>query len=157
MSGTITYAKDEVGKKADTYPIKYFLSYNSSPKKTASNGGTDAPSEKSKMDEYNDNLRDLGTIWIPKLDKEGGEKLYDELTKTYPNHLPIHSSYLQLIDLLDKRVLPTFKKKSSGTLDELNKVIATCEKVLGSVNEETILAYMATKTDLRSDAAKHKV
>ncbi|CAG9759947.1 unnamed protein product [Ceutorhynchus assimilis] len=156
LSGTITYSKDEVGKKVDSYPIKYFLSENSSPKKTASNGSNSSP-DKSKMDEYTESLRDHGTIWISKLDKEGGEKLYEDLIKTYPNVLTAHSSYLQLIDPLDKRVLPAVRNKICGNADDLNKVISTCDKVLKSVNEETILAYMATKSDLRSDAAKYKV
>lgn len=65
LSGTITYAKDEVGKKVATYPIKYFLADNNSPKKSGGNGVS--VSEKSKMDEYNDLVRDLGIGWIPKL------------------------------------------------------------------------------------------
>lgn len=155
LTGYITYAKDESGKKVDTYPIKYFLTDNSSPKKTASNGNSSG--DKTKADEYNEAVRDLQTSWIAKLDKETAEKLYEDLTKTYPNHLPIHSSYLQLIDPLDKRILPNINKKPNTSLEDLNKVVSTCEKVIENVNEESILAYMATKTDLRSDAAKFKV
>lgn len=72
------------------------------------------------------------------------------------NHLPIYSSYLQLIDPLDKRALPNIKKKPTASVEELTKVVTTCDKVLSSVNDETVLAYMAVKTDLRPDAAKYK-
>ncbi|KAF7287504.1 hypothetical protein GWI33_001464 [Rhynchophorus ferrugineus] len=156
LSGYITYTKDESAKKVDMYPIKYFLTDNSSPKKTVSNNGG-SNSDKTKIDEYNEAIRDLQTSWIPKLDKEKGEKFFDDVTKTYPNYFPVYSSYLQLIDPLDKRILPSVIKKTSGTVEDLNKVISTCERVLESVNEENILAYMATKTDLRSDATKYKV
>lgn len=67
LSGTITYAKDEIGKKVDVYPIKYFLSDISSPKKTGSNGGGAPVLEKAKKEEYNDALRDLSINWISKL------------------------------------------------------------------------------------------
>ncbi|KAH1023665.1 hypothetical protein HUJ04_012827 [Dendroctonus ponderosae] len=143
LSGTITYAKDEID--------------NSSPKKTGSNGGGAPVLDKSKKDEYNDALRDLSINWISKLDKEGGEKLYCELLKNHPNNLPIHSSYLQMLDPLDKRILPALRKKPSVTADDLNKIANTCDKVLNSLNEETILASMAVKTDLRVDAVKVKI
>ncbi|XP_066157913.1 tripeptidyl-peptidase 2 isoform X2 [Euwallacea fornicatus] len=156
LSGTITYAKDEVGKKVDAYPVKYFLPDNSSPKKAGINGGTNSASDRTKLDEYNDNLRDLNTVWISKLDKEGGEKVFEELLKSHPNHFPIYSSYLQLIDPLDKKSLPNIKRKPVGIEDDLNKVLSICQKVLDDINEEAVLAYMSVKTDLRTDAAKHK-
>ncbi|KAL1492743.1 hypothetical protein ABEB36_010950 [Hypothenemus hampei] len=155
LTGTITYAKDEIGKKVSTYPFKYILSDNSSPKKltTTTTNGTQ---EKTKTEEFNDTLRDLKTSGISKLDVETGEKLFEELSKTHPNHLPIYSSYLQLLDPVDKKNLPSLTTKLSSNADDLMKIISVCEKVLGSVNEETILAHMAVKSDLRSDAAKLK-
>lgn len=75
---------------------------------------------------------------------------------SHENHLPIYSSYLQLIDPLDKRALPNIKKKPTASVEELTKVVTTCDKVLSSVKDEAVLAYMAVKTDLRPDAAKFK-
>lgn len=74
----------------------------------------------------------------------------------HENHLPTFSSYLQLIDPLDKRALPNIKKKPTANEEELAKVVNTCDKVLNSISEEAVLAYMAVKTDIRPDAAKYK-
>nr|XP_023016876.1 tripeptidyl-peptidase 2-like [Leptinotarsa decemlineata] len=63
-------------------------------------------------------------------------------------------AYLQLIDPLDKRILPGSKKQTTSV--DLQKVITICTNVIGNINEESILAYIATKTDSRSDAAKIK-
>lgn len=83
--------------------------------------------------------------------------MYCELLKNHPNNLPIHSSYLQMLDPLDKKILPALGKKPTVTADDLNKIASTCDKVLNSLNEEAILASMAVKTDLRVDAAKLKM
>ncbi|XP_060515966.1 tripeptidyl-peptidase 2 [Cylas formicarius] len=154
LTGYITYSKDESGKKVDTYPIKYVLTDTSSPKKGGGSNGNvnNAQAEKSKLEEYNESLRDIQTSWISRLDKESAEKLYEDLQKSHPNHLPIHSAYLQVIDPVDKK----FNVKKNPTSEELNKIIAICNKVLENVKEETVLAYIATKTDSRPDASKYK-
>ncbi|KAJ8930438.1 hypothetical protein NQ314_016765 [Rhamnusium bicolor] len=126
LTGTITFAKDEYGKKADNYPIKYILADNSVKKSALSN------------------------------DSAAAETTYEDLLKEYPDHLLIHSAYLQVLDPLDKRILPSFKKQTCSIEDDLNKVINICNKVIESINEESVLAFMATKTDLRPDAAKIK-
>ncbi|KAG5891542.1 hypothetical protein JTB14_028560 [Gonioctena quinquepunctata] len=151
LTGTMTFAKDEYGKKVDVYPIKYILT-DGTTKKSPLNGGNN---EKTKLEEYNEAIRDLKTQWLSKLDAANGETLYEELVKEYPSHLLVHSAYLQLIDPLDKRILPSTKKQTVS-LGDLNKVLAISSKVVSSINEESILAYIATKTDLRSDAAKIK-
>ncbi|KAJ8975804.1 hypothetical protein NQ317_013735 [Molorchus minor] len=150
LTGTITYAKDEYGKKADSYPIKYILMDNNVKKNVSSNGNTD----KTKLEESNEAIRDLKTQWLSKLDVANAEKMYEELCKEYPDHILIHSAFLQVLDPLDKRVLPSFKKQCS--VDDLDKVITICNKVIDSIKEESILAFIATKTDLRPDAAKIK-
>uniref|UniRef100_V5I9M9 Tripeptidyl-peptidase 2 n=1 Tax=Anoplophora glabripennis TaxID=217634 RepID=V5I9M9_ANOGL len=153
LTGTVTYAKDDLGKKADTYQIKYFLTDINVKKSPQNNGNNN--SEKTKQDEYNEAVRDVKTQWLPKLDSATAETLYEELIKEYPDHLLVHSAYLQVLDPLDKRVLPTFKKQT-WSADDLNKVISICNKVTESLSEESILAFIATKTDLRPDAAKIK-
>ncbi|CAH1153592.1 unnamed protein product [Phaedon cochleariae] len=152
LSGTITYTRDENGKKADVYEIKYFLTDNITKKSPLLNGPN---SDKTKLDEYNEAIRDLRTQWLPRLDLPTAETIYEDLTKQYPEHLLVHSAYLQLIDPLDKRVLPSIKKQTYP-VDDMNKVIAICNKVIEGINEESVLAFIATKTDLRQDAAKIK-
>lgn len=63
LNGTITYSKDEYGKRVDTYPIKYVL--NEATKKTSKCSDKD----KSKQEEYKEAVRDLKTSWLAKLGK----------------------------------------------------------------------------------------
>lgn len=63
LLGSITYAKDELGKKVDSYPFK-FIPHESS-KKAASKGDKD----KTKMEEYTEALRDLKTSHLAKMGK----------------------------------------------------------------------------------------
>nr|XP_023026432.1 tripeptidyl-peptidase 2-like [Leptinotarsa decemlineata] len=65
LTGTVTFAKDEHGKKVDVYPIKYILS-DGGKKSTSSNGGN---GEKTKLEELNEAIRDLKTQWLSKLGK----------------------------------------------------------------------------------------
>ncbi|VEN44644.1 unnamed protein product [Callosobruchus maculatus] len=149
LTGTVSYAKDEFGKKADIYPIKYILMDGISTKKS-SNGNT---SEKSKQEEYNDALRDLKTQWLSKMEASVASSMYEELTTQYPDHSVVHSAYLQVIDPLDKKILPGSAHTCKA--EDLQRVISVCNAVIDSLNE-SILAYMATKTDLRTDANKIK-
>lgn len=82
--------------------------------------------------------------------------MYETLCEEFPDHHPVHTAYLQVFDPLDKSNLP-LPKKQFLVPDHLNKVINICEKVLGSISEEALLAHIALKTDLRSDAAKVKM
>lgn len=88
-------------------------------------------------------------------DAATAETMYEDLLNLYPDHLVIHSAYLQVLDPLDKRSLPN-PKKPIPSADSLTKVIGVCNKLLESINEDSVLAYIATKTDLRSDANKIK-
>lgn len=65
MTGSVSFAKDELGKKVDTYVLKYILP--ELPKKP-SNGVKDK--DKTKFDEYTEALRDLKTNWLGKLGKD---------------------------------------------------------------------------------------
>lgn len=63
LTGYITYAKDELGKKNDMYPVKFIMYEN--PKKN--NKSTDK--EKSKYEEYREALRDFKANWLSKIGK----------------------------------------------------------------------------------------
>lgn len=63
LEGTITFAKDELARKVDTYLFKYILTEGPLVKKA---NGT--PKEnKNKLDEFKEGLRDFQIGMIPKL------------------------------------------------------------------------------------------
>lgn len=82
--------------------------------------------------------------------------MYEELRTEYPDHYSVHVAYLQVFDPLDKRNIPVPKKQFS-TVEDLEKIVTICDLVLNNINEETLLAHIATKTDIRTDAAKVKM
>lgn len=82
--------------------------------------------------------------------------MYETLCGEYPDHLPIHTAYLQVFDPLDKRNVPLPKKQFS-TPEDLDRIITICDQVLNNISEDALLSHIATKTDLRNDAAKLKM
>ncbi|KAK5646152.1 hypothetical protein RI129_004616 [Pyrocoelia pectoralis] len=154
LIGTVTYAKDELGKKVDTYPIKYILNENSKkPSKTIDK-------DKSKNDEYKEALRDLEVAWLAKLDVSSvAESLYNQLCSQYPDHLQVHISYLQNITPSNlKHILPTFEEKEIQNYNrgDLEKIMNISNKVINNINQESLLVYLGIKNDTRPDASKIK-
>lgn len=87
------------------------------------------------------------------------EKLYEELSADFPDHLPIHTSFLQSIVSSDpKKQLPllTAKEIQAQNKSEIEKIIGVCNKALENINQESLLAYYALKSDQRLDATKIK-
>lgn len=63
LSGTVTFAKDELGRKVDTYALQYVVC--EPPKRTNSNS---KDKDKSKPhDDYMDAYKELTTNWLAKL------------------------------------------------------------------------------------------
>lgn len=154
LTGYVTFAKDELGKKVDSYPVKYYLtdSSGSSNKKSNSN-----QNDKSKMEEYNDAIRDAKIQWLAKMDVATVDPLYESLVNEYRDYLPLYSAYLSVVDPLDKRSLPSIEYHNiSIDVSKLNTYLEICNNVIHSIKEEPLLAYMAMKVDTRPDAAKIK-
>merc|ERR1712241_179349 len=72
LQGTATFAKDEVGKKADVYTFKYILP-DAGKKKDKSK---DKEKKKEDSDAFKEALRDCKITWLAKL---GDKALYQEL------------------------------------------------------------------------------
>mgnify|MGYP005985305739 CR=1 FL=1 len=64
LTGYITYCKDDLGKKVDSHPFKYIL-FDSSSKK--SSNGASSNSDKSKLDECKEAVRDIKTQFLSKM------------------------------------------------------------------------------------------
>ncbi|XP_022914704.1 tripeptidyl-peptidase 2 isoform X2 [Onthophagus taurus] len=154
LTGIITYAKDELGKKADTYPFKYILFETG--KRSSNDKNVDK--DKSKQDEYHDAERDLKILWLSKFETSSAtDEFYLDLCKEYPDSLEVHSSYLQCIDPFEpKKQLPFVYKPQSHMVSKssVRKYIEVCNKILSSVDQEKILAHFAIKIDQRPDAGQ---
>ncbi|XP_077291266.1 tripeptidyl-peptidase II [Arctopsyche grandis] len=154
MSGHVTFAKDELGKKVDLYNIKYILP--ELPKKT-SNGSATKDKEKNKSDEYAEALKDLKVNWLSKLEGETAQKLYDELLKEYPDHMGTHTAFMQSLDsTTDLRKLPSPNQTVEVSKATCEKIISIADKVIEGIDQEKMLSYYGMKIDSRTDAAKIK-
>lgn len=60
LTGSVTYTKDELGKRVDSYQIKYVL-HDSAKKPNKS-----VDKDKSKVEEYKEALRDLKISFLAK-------------------------------------------------------------------------------------------
>lgn len=174
LTGMITYAKDEFGKKVDVYPFKFI------PHDPAKKFNNKTDKEKTKMEEYTEALRDLKTSTLSKLGNcfeitnirstsdticfladvlEQANTLYDELKTANPDHLAVHSAMMQCLDALEtKSQLPLFtdselQKQNRATLTRITEI---AELVISSVDTEKLLSFLAIKSDQRQDAAKLK-
>ena len=67
LQGTITFCKDEIGKKVDVHPFKFMLS--ESAKKPANLNAKNDKEKLTKWEEYNEALRELKCNWLAKLGK----------------------------------------------------------------------------------------
>ena len=77
MSGTITFAKDELGKKADVYPLKFVI--NEAPKKDKNKNGNN--SKKSDTNGFKESMAEAKCAWVAKMDPNSEEAiaLYESL------------------------------------------------------------------------------
>jgi len=64
LQGTLTFCKDDIGKKVDSHIFKYIIS---EPTKKNSNSTKSDKEKTTKWDEYNEALRDLKCNWLAKL------------------------------------------------------------------------------------------
>lgn len=89
---------------------------------------------------------------------EAAQKLYDEMTESYPDHLNAHVAYMNSLDpSSDLRKLPVPYPKADWTKAPCEKIVSVANKVISSINQDVLLAYFGMKNDLRADAAKIKL
>jgi len=142
LSGTATFAKDEMGKKADVYTFKYMLP--EAPKKK--DKSKERESKKSKTDElkaFNEAVRETKVTWLAKLPAQTKEAkdLYLELCSDGGNVSAVHAARLTALDKEDK---------------DWNELLSTAEKLVSSIEQTELLAWQGTKTDTRDNAGEVK-
>jgi len=145
LQGTVTYAKDDGAKKVDVYPFKYILPELS--KKKDKNKEKEA--KKTKTDDfeaYTEAVRDTKISWLSKLPANNQETkdLYNELVEGGKCLTSVHAARLQGLQA------QTQENK------EYNQIVETADKVITSVDEKELLAWLGTKSDTRENAAEVK-
>ncbi|XP_065343517.1 tripeptidyl-peptidase 2 isoform X3 [Cloeon dipterum] len=174
LSGTISYAKDEIGKKVDLYSFRYILPPEP-PRKQSSNGSkvamavctssssdskeSNKEKERSKADDFKDALRDTKISWMAKIGLHGdnmklSKTIFDELNTNFEDHLPLLLSRLQsLYDFLsENNNSELFFAYKSLTLEALG----LADRIINLINQDTLLSYFGLKNDSRPDSTKIK-
>lgn len=154
LSGTIVYTKDEVGKKVDVYPFKYIL-IDPVKKNTGAGSGKNTSNEKTKLEEFQEALRDVKTSWLSKLEiGSEADQLYKEILKTYPDHVGVYTAMMSNLEPDSKRLLPGQDLTSSLPLNA--QLLEVTNAAVSSIDEKELLAFIGIKSDQRPDAAKIK-
>ncbi|GAB6021153.1 hypothetical protein CHUAL_003784 [Chamberlinius hualienensis] len=143
LTGTISYTKDEAGKKSGFFPFKYILL--DLHKKAGGNKESNKEKERLKTDEYNEALKMFKISLIQRIDVDGiGTELYNELQKEYSDYNPL---------LLARVAALNSDKDRQNHYEEMKTLL---NKVIVSIPEESVLAFMGQKSENGRDSNKIK-
>uniref|UniRef100_A0A2A4JXG6 Uncharacterized protein n=1 Tax=Heliothis virescens TaxID=7102 RepID=A0A2A4JXG6_HELVI len=152
LSGSVTFAKDELGRKVDTYGVSYLPCEPA--KRSQPNRDKDKPKP---HDDYMDAVKDFTTNWLAKLEGDKLEQTYEELTEKFPGYVGAHVAYLHALDSpTDAKKLPHANEDPDVTTAWCEQLITISEKVIKAIDQDKLLAYLGLKNDTRSDANKIK-
>lgn len=160
--------KDEIGKKLCTYPLKLVLPEPQGKIKPPASTAKD--SGKSKVEEMQEQLRDIQINWLSKLDADESRKLYNALAEKDGTHLPLHVARLQALDSLPSTTAEisgtdednsnnVTANKGRKTIEICNEIIDLADQILGMVDQPALLAFYGTRTSSSAsqlDATKTK-
>ncbi|XP_031554866.1 tripeptidyl-peptidase 2-like [Actinia tenebrosa] len=132
LRGTITYFKNEPGKKVDNYPIEYIVPI--SPSK--SNKSNNNKQEKEPAQQLEEEIRDLKISYLSKLGT-----LWDELSEKHGDWRPLFSERLRALD--------SSKERSKN----LKEIVNVADKVISMIDRVELSSYYGMKSDTRIDAA----
>ncbi|XP_014208208.1 tripeptidyl-peptidase 2 isoform X2 [Copidosoma floridanum] len=157
LQGSITFCKDEIGKKVDVHTFKFVLS-EPAKKSTANQTNKNDKEKTTKWDEYNEALRDMKCNWLAKLEPtETTRELYNDLKLDYPEHLPVHIAMLSSLDSADAPRLVPHDDLAENVINFSGQMVNIADEVIKSIDQDKLLAYYGAKNDQRPDAAKIKV
>ncbi|XP_017876642.1 tripeptidyl-peptidase 2 isoform X2 [Ceratina calcarata] len=162
LQGTLTFCKDENGKKVDCHTIKYILSEPTKKSSSSSSNNTYNSSNKEKItkwDEYNEALRDFKCSWLTKLAPstkpgEYANLLYGELKNLFSDHLPVHTAMLISLDSPEARRHVPHDDITDESVSLANQIVTVADAVITNIDQDKLLAYYGLKNDQREDAAK---
>jgi tripeptidyl-peptidase-2 len=145
LQGTATFAKDDGAKRVDIYSFKYILP-ELIKKKDKSKEKETKKTKTDDLEAYNEAVRDTKISWLAKLPANNQETkdVYTELVEGGTVLTSVHTARLQ--GLL---ALPQENK-------DFTLIVETADKVISSVDEKELLAWLGTKADTRDNAAEVK-
>ncbi|CAG9136289.1 unnamed protein product [Plutella xylostella] len=154
LTGTITFTKDELGRKVDTYELVYVV-----PEPPKRNNNNNKEKEKGNpYEEYLNAMKDFKTNWMAKLEGDKLEQVYEEVQELFPGYLGAHVAYLHAVDSpTDAAKLPHAEQAPDVTPAWCEQLITISDKVIKAIDQDKLLAYLGIKNDTRSDANKIKV
>jgi len=143
LQGTATFAKDEAGKKADVYTFKYILPEGG---KKKDKSGKDKEKKKEDYAAYEEAIRDCKINWLSKLGYQSkeGQDLFAELCTSGQSLTSVHSA--RLANIL-----------SVAEADrDWASVLEQSDRVIQSVDQKQLLAWLGMKSDARDNALEVK-
>jgi len=145
LQGTATFTKDEWGKKVDVYPFKYILPEAAKKKdKGKEKDGKGKDKGEDNQTAFKEAVRDTKITWLAKLPAGAQETkdLYSELCTAGETLTSVHNARLQGLNAAETK--------------DWNEIISAANKVISSVNETELLAWLGTKADTRENAGEVK-
>ncbi|XP_067127626.1 tripeptidyl-peptidase 2 [Centruroides vittatus] len=139
LLGTVSFPKDELGKKADSYPFKYIIP--EAPKKASK---STPEKEKSIEEEYKEAIRDLKVSWVAKLPNKVSYELFKEIIDVDMKHIPVLQARLQALDA---------DKDRKNVLEE---IVTVANQLLELVDVLELLASIGSKGE-KKDTAANKI
>eukprot|EP00112_Aurelia_sp_Birch-Aquarium-sp1_P025902 Seg888.11 transcript_id=Seg888.11/GoldUCD/mRNA.D3Y31 product="Tripeptidyl-peptidase 2" protein_id=Seg888.11/GoldUCD/D3Y31 len=139
LTGHVTFAKDDGGKRVNSYPLRYMVPPpKSSNNNSKANGKSKDPAEVAKN--YEEAVRDVMASWIPKLD---GHPMLPEVLEKVQDSIQGQNAYLNSLDATKGK-------------DKLMEIIKVSDKVLSMIDRDQLTSYYAMKSDMSDDASKTK-
>lgn len=148
LQGSITFAKDEAGKKSDVYTIRYVLNETAKKDKNKNSG-----SSKKKEENFNEAMAEQKINWIGKLEPNSDEalKLFEALKKDeIANQAQLRLARISAFAIDRKVDLESIDK------NVMKQVIELADEIQDLIKEEEILLFYGTKFDARPDAGDIK-
>jgi len=143
LQGTATFAKDEAGKKADVYTFKYILPEGG---KKKDKSGKEKEKKKEDVNAFSEALKECKINWLAKLgyQTKEGQELYAELCAAGESSTSVHSARLTNI-----------MSATEGERD-WKSVEEQADRVIQSVDQPQLLAWLGMKADTRENASEVK-
>jgi tripeptidyl-peptidase-2 len=122
------------GKRPGGYSIRYVLGPPSEAKEDIKTKDPEAPDERSEFEKLDDSILKFKVDYLKKLsedDKEDNKflKIFDELVKNHPDHIPLLMVHLNHQD------------QERWRSKRLNLIVDACDDIISKINQSDLVSY----------------